>query len=1613
MARDKEVLNVINLNTPITRNTCRAVLNGSLKQDNGAEITGNNVLKFSERANFNLADDIRQVYDFCRNFDLDLLDQIHMTIKDVYKELKKRHKLEHIKDLTKQHMFIIIKILDSGKPSLASREIQCLYNETNYEQVDNLADILFADFTISNKWYLSNLKILVMQLILKLKQIENFRSLLVELFARDERYLLYDKKIKIHTIAKLLLNFFSLLPNYKILFALKFLQYVGQFNLEFSIYIKNMDLGKFQAQIIKMARSNTENNMPYIEVYYRSYSKYMTSVDKIMLQDIITGERAQPDVDYEDHIKLQELTRDNISIKDETLNRLTKKISSNLLKAFRAPQGYPTALEIFINCCNLKYAKIQKHHVILLDKIVVVINSNLTKLPLDRVYPILTALAEYFINIKEYKRLNNIVSLSFNAYLTTKTEKFIKLAARLELFLFMSVNQDRSMFNTFAKFISNTSGELALSLFKQCFNVHIMFADTTLAGLWDICLVRSVKCFKKLRLTNFIEFSNASEPMLVLLYSGFPLNYHKIPYTQWSPLSKMLFVTVNGVEKFDSVDVNCKIKSLDTLAGDEVLIKSTYRLNLEMQSHSVLNLSNIIHLYISRWASTISKDACISGFEITFVRALIQYLKFNKFYKKIIELGQLVKSKSEYYKPFENDVKIWLLEAYSALRMVEATNLQTESVLKMYNPKTIYDGSFTELCEYLYARLLVISWQKNYHEFNTLINDLKSNRPELFDINNTSMLPVAQFLKVLLLITRIEKTASDLQFYTNNMVESLIEAKRALKLCQSLIKKQEKLSNFNRLEVVSILEGLFSQVINIYIHVGISKDCEFYVKEYLNVIGNLKDSTPVFDCLCFVHDYYKITDQISLRISSLEELNKTFDKLDASENIDALTKFMYYNYEIEKLTSSLELFFSGDLHDTLLVDQWKLRLGIVIDDTRGLSNFKALNDVNKSKELYARILKQMDTDPFFRNMGETVIAIPSCSDPLTQEIRPSTLSKFPVPLGSPASSPRPSTLTPRGRSTKPKFDRASAVNTLQMIKRLVETLTLDGMKNHQISNVSDLFSLCLSLLSNISSKCNLKTSLIERNTLCELPRYMPMYYDKIFSTVGNEIYDTFQPNKIGGSQTPLELTKGEYNGIQNNFKNWEQNFNIISIKICDYTGNLLLSKVDTISNKNVNLRLPLNRHQSRDLSQDTISYASLMEELNDIVNKSNETASAEVTSKIKTKEERREWWQKRYNLDRRMHDLLKRIEDSWICGFRGFFENDLIEPELFESFKAGLRDILQQNLPTRKQFGNHSMFLQFDEFIYGMFLKLDIRSFPYEQSVDMLDDLIYFVFDTLLFHGEENAYDEIDTHVIQVQLEELINEYRAKIVSTQSKIQHTFLLIDSGCHLVPWESLSFFRGTSVSRIPSIKYLTDLLTTFNGAVSPEIELDSSLGVVINPQGDLNKTEQRFTGLFSELCHKLPDSQLIIGSKPDENTFLDIVTKSSSFIYIGHGGGEQFIRSKTLKLQNKLAPSFLLGCSSAYMKHYGKLEPTSTLFSYLLGGCPMVVGNLWDVTDKDIDAFSESMFKMLGFFPGESGNLEQKNVSEAISQSRDICHLKYLNGAAPVVYGLPLKYHVAFN
>lgn len=138
-------------------------------------------------------------------------------------------------------------------------------------------------------------------------------------------------------------------------------------------------------------------------------------------------------------------------------------------------------------------------------------------------------------------------------------------------------------------------------------------------------------------------------------------------------------------------------------------------------------------------------------------------------------------------------------------------------------------------------------------------------------------------------------------------------------------------------------------------------------------------------------------------------------------------------------------------------------------------------------------------------------------------------------------------------------------------------------------------------------------------------------------------------------------------------------------------------------------------------------------------------------------------------------------------------------------------------------------------------------------------------------------------------------------------------------------------------------------------------------------------------------------------PPEGAVLEELEKRDIFLYFGHGGGEQYVSIHKVQKLSSCSTALLMGCSSGKIHDAGNFNSWGTAISYMQAGSAAVVASLWDVTDRDLDRFSEEMLQQWGLTNAQDSS---KSLTEAVSISREACYLKYLVGAAIVVYGCPV-------
>ena len=302
-----------------------------------------------------------------------------------------------------------------------------------------------------------------------------------------------------------------------------------------------------------------------------------------------------------------------------------------------------------------------------------------------------------------------------------------------------------------------------------------------------------------------------------------------------------------------------------------------------------------------------------------------------------------------------------------------------------------------------------------------------------------------------------------------------------------------------------------------------------------------------------------------------------------------------------------------------------------------------------------------------------------------------------------------------------------------------------------------------------------------------------------------------------------------------------------------------------------------------------------------------------------------------------------------------------------------------------------------------------------------------------------------------IETTDALKYYHSCTSNVTTSDRHVILILDKYLHSFPWESISCLEGLSISRLPSLLDLQRRIKkyecNFNSKNKrPSRNTDEGYIVnvkkgtsILNPSGDLSQTQK----FFEPILQALPsDWDHVAARIPTQNEFSKALTDSDLFLYFGHGSGAQYLPNSVLRKSDTRAVTWLMGCSSGAITENGEFEPHGTVLNYLMAGAPAVLATLWDVTDKDCDRFSMKCGEMWGLWEENtsekielprrpagkreegdgkrkkkkkindtvdigSWEKERRSVSldEAIMRSRDACYLRYLNGAAPVLYGIP--------
>ncbi|KKY16482.1 putative bimb_emeni cell division-associated protein bimb [Diplodia seriata] len=516
------------------------------------------------------------------------------------------------------------------------------------------------------------------------------------------------------------------------------------------------------------------------------------------------------------------------------------------------------------------------------------------------------------------------------------------------------------------------------------------------------------------------------------------------------------------------------------------------------------------------------------------------------------------------------------------------------------------------------------------------------------------------------------------------------------------------------------------------------------------------------------------------------------------------------------------------------------------------------------------------------------------------------------------------------------------------------------------------------------------------------------------------------PGAADGQEKPLQLTAADFQADYVNII--PQGWTAVSLSLNEAQDELYITRYVPWQSPFI-LRLPMARHNSRDMDEEIFGFEEGKAELKEIIELSD--FSTRHVPDLSKKGAKTGWWAEREALDARLGDLLANIENIWLGGFRGIFKKKGNRASL-SRFSKSFENILDRHLPSRQGKGTKSK-TSLDWRILELFVGLGNP----EDGVDLdepLMDLVYFVVDILQFNGERNAYDEIDFDSIIIEMLDALRSFHEAAEPMPN--QHTILILDKNLHAFPWESLPSLQSLSISRLPSMSALRERLIAARASkqhISPSsssddedatddvvsgghhIAISTLTGTsVLNPGGDLTRTQETLAPHVKAtpgMWHHL------IGRVPDETTLETSLAKKDVLLYFGHGSGAQYIRGRTVKKllcsrrehalssssrqtssspssspdaeeeeqgqqppppSPSLATSLLFGCSSAHVTDNGAFEPSGMLCAYLTAGVPAVLGMLWDVTDKDCDRFAIATLQRGAEDAGEESGFALENA-----------------------------------
>lgn len=425
-------------------------------------------------------------------------------------------------------------------------------------------------------------------------------------------------------------------------------------------------------------------------------------------------------------------------------------------------------------------------------------------------------------------------------------------------------------------------------------------------------------------------------------------------------------------------------------------------------------------------------------------------------------------------------------------------------------------------------------------------------------------------------------------------------------------------------------------------------------------------------------------------------------------------------------------------------------------------------------------------------------------------------------------------------------------------------------------------------------------------------------------------------------------------------------------------------------------------------------YDEILKPLDEIVEQSQHQLSEEVddssaNDRVEKEKCKRKWWGKRKELDADLEDLLNTVQERILAS-------------------ADAQHVLLGDTSGSIQMSCGNLASKFEAASADLSREIDAQSDPSDMKVvELRNELVEYGYEPADLRKMKKA-ELID--LVVVAREHETNTRSQQWEATDLQNSCTFLILDEHLQRFPFEGLPCFKGKTICRLPSLPFALAKLIELENAGETSASFDPrQTSFVLDPESNLGGTRDRLFPFIESLnCRHGGQWQSVISEVPPADFFESSLSEDRGLLlYFGHGGGQKFVSRR--KIDEMVLPEnptsssrtvntsvILMGCSSGRLESVNMrnstslaqvplyYEPEGIALSYLMAGAPCVVGNLWDVTDRDIDRFSLSVLEKI--FESDADDDNSMSIAQAVAESRSACKMRCIVGFAPVCYGLPV-------